>query len=51
LLGQVTAFLPTGLLIVPRHPPHGRFEPIKDPADLEQRRAAIHATLTARGVI
>jgi UTP--glucose-1-phosphate uridylyltransferase len=51
LVGQITAFLPTGLLVVPRHPPLGRFEPIKDPADLDQRRESIRANLLARGVL
>jgi UTP--glucose-1-phosphate uridylyltransferase len=51
LLGEVTAYLPTGLLVVPRHPPEGRFEPIKEPEDLERRRDAIRAILSSRGVI
>jgi UTP--glucose-1-phosphate uridylyltransferase len=51
LVGEVTAFLPTGLLVVPRHPPESRFQPIKDPADLEHRRGAIRDILRARGVI
>ena len=51
LLGEVTAHLPTGLLVVPRHPPEGRFEPIKEPEDLERRRDAIRATLASRGVL
>ena len=29
LVGQVTAFVPTGLVVVPRHAPLGRFEPIR----------------------
>jgi UTP--glucose-1-phosphate uridylyltransferase len=51
LLGEVTAHLPTGLLVVPRHPPEGRFEPIKEPEDLARRREAIRATLISRGVL
>ena len=51
LLGEITAFLPTSLLVVPRHAPHGRFEPIKDPGDLERRRDSIRSSLAARGVI
>jgi UTP--glucose-1-phosphate uridylyltransferase len=51
LVGEVTAFLSTGLLVVPRHPPEGRFQPIKDPGDLEQRRDAIRVSLRERGVI
>ena len=51
LVGQVTAYVPTGLVVVPRHPPLGRFEPIKDPGDLEKRRESIRANLVARGVL
>jgi UTP--glucose-1-phosphate uridylyltransferase len=51
LLGEVTAHLPTGLLVVPRHPPEGRFEPIKEPEDLERRREGIRAILASRGVV
>jgi UTP--glucose-1-phosphate uridylyltransferase len=51
LVGQVTAFVPTGLVVVPRHPPLGRFEPIKDPGDLDRRRESIRANLVARGVL
>ena len=51
LLGEITAYLPTGLLVVPRHPPEGRFEPVKEPEDLEKRREEIRATLASRGVL
>ena len=51
LLGELTAHLPTGVLVVPRHPPDGRFEAIKEPDDLEKRREAIRATLVSRGVL
>jgi UTP--glucose-1-phosphate uridylyltransferase len=51
LLGELTAHLPTGLLVVPRHPPDGRFEPIKEPDDLARRRQAIRATLVDRGLL
>ena len=51
LLGEVTAHLPSGLLVVPRHPPEGRFEPIKEPEDLERRRGAIREILGNRGVL
>ena len=51
LVGQVTAFVPTALVVVPRHPPLGRFEPIKDPGDLDKRRDSIRANLVARGVL
>jgi hypothetical protein len=36
---------------VPRHPPDGRFEPIKEPDDLARRRQAIRATLVDRGLL
>jgi UTP--glucose-1-phosphate uridylyltransferase len=51
LMGELTAHLSTGLLVVPRHPPDGRFEPIKEPEDLARRRGAIRATLESRGVL
>ncbi len=51
LLGEVTAHLPTGLLVVPRHPPDGRFEPIKEPEDLERRREGIRTILASRQVV
>lgn len=51
LLGQVTAFLPTSLLVVPRHGPESRFAPIKEPGDLERSRAHIRRTLELRGVV
>ena len=51
LVGQVTAFVPTALVVVPRQPPLGRFEPIKDPGDLDKRRESIRANLVARGVL
>ncbi len=46
LVGQLTAFLPSHFLEVPR----GRFLPVKDPEELEQRRAEIEALLRDRGI-
>jgi len=46
LVGQLTAFLPSHFLEVPR----GRFLPVKDPEELELRRPAIDAVLRARGI-
>ena len=46
LVGQLTAFLPSHFLIVPR----GRFLPVKDPEELEARRADIAALLQANGL-
>jgi UTP--glucose-1-phosphate uridylyltransferase len=51
LVGELTAFLPSGFLIVPRHGPESRFEPVKDPEELAARRAGIAELLTARGVL
>ncbi len=47
LVGQLTAFLPSHFLIVPR----GRFLPVKDPEELEARRADIVALLRAYGIL
>jgi UTP--glucose-1-phosphate uridylyltransferase len=46
LVGQLTAFLPSQFLEVPR----GRFLPVKDPEELELRRPEIEALLRARGI-
>lgn len=51
LVGQLTAFLPTHFLEVPRNGPEGRFQPVKDPEELEHRRADIEEILRARGVL
>ncbi len=51
LVGQLTAFLPTHFLEVPRNGPDGRFQPVKDPDELEHRRANIEEILRARGVL
>ncbi len=51
LVGQVTAFVDSGFLEVPRSGADGRFQPVKDPSELEQRRPEIRELLTARGVI
>jgi UTP--glucose-1-phosphate uridylyltransferase len=51
LVGQLTAFLPSHYLRVERSGPNGRFAPVKDPAELEQRRPEIRAALSARGVL
>jgi UTP--glucose-1-phosphate uridylyltransferase len=46
LVGQLTAFVPSHFLEVPR----GRFLPVKDPDELEARRPEIEALLRARGI-
>jgi UTP--glucose-1-phosphate uridylyltransferase len=51
LVGQITAFLPTAFLRVERSGPDGRFQPVKDPEELGERRSEIRALLRARGVL
>jgi UTP--glucose-1-phosphate uridylyltransferase len=51
LVGELTSFLPSTFLVVPRQPPNGRFQPAKDPQELERGRPAIRAILQKRGVI
>lgn len=51
LVGQLTAFSPSAFLQVERSGTDGRFQPVKDPDELEARRPEIRALLQARGVI
>ncbi len=51
LVGELTAFLPSSFLLVERTGPDGRFLPVKDPEELERRRAGIVEALSARGVL
>jgi UTP--glucose-1-phosphate uridylyltransferase len=51
LVGQLTAFLPSHFLEVPRGGSDGRFQPVKDPEELEHRRGDIEAILRAHGII
>lgn len=51
LVGQLTAFLPSAFLRVPRDGDASRFLPVKDPAELEARRSVIEAALSSRGAI
>lgn len=51
LVGQLTAFLPSAFLRVPRDGEASRFLPVKDPAELDARRSVIEAALAARGAI
>lgn len=51
LVGELTAFLPTQALAVTREGPDGRFMPVKDPPELEARRAAIEELLRQRGAL
>jgi UTP--glucose-1-phosphate uridylyltransferase len=51
LVGELTAFLPMLALGVSREGPDGRFMPVKDPPELEARRAAIEGLLEQRGAL
>lgn len=51
LVGELSAFLPTTMVVVERSGPDGRFQPVKDPAELERRRPDIAAILEARNII
>ena len=47
LYNELSAFLPTTYLEVPRRGPRGRFLPIKTPEDLEQAQDDLRAMLSA----
>jgi UTP--glucose-1-phosphate uridylyltransferase len=51
LFGEITAFVPSHFLHVDRDGPDGRFQPVKTPEELAQRRDAIAGILQARGVL
>lgn len=51
LVGELTAFLPTHFLEVPRTGLDGRFQPVKDPDELGDRRHEIEAILRARRML
>jgi UTP--glucose-1-phosphate uridylyltransferase len=51
LVGELTAFLRSQFVVVDRHGDDARFQPAKDPEELERRQAEIRAALSARGVI
>lgn len=51
LVGELSAFLTTTMAVVQRDGADGRFQPVKDPAELERRRPAIREILETRGVI
>ncbi|MXY01468.1 MAG: hypothetical protein F4190_00190 [Acidimicrobiales bacterium] len=50
LIGELSAFAETALLLVERDGPDGRFQPVKDPAELEARRPEITRILSGRGI-
>ncbi|MGH2977412.1 MAG: UTP--glucose-1-phosphate uridylyltransferase [Gaiellaceae bacterium] len=45
LVNELSAFLPTTYLLVPRHGPRSRFVPVKTPEDLEQARPLLRELL------
>ena len=47
LYHEITLFVPTTCLVVPRSGPRGRFFPIKTPADLERSRDVLREMLAA----
>jgi UTP--glucose-1-phosphate uridylyltransferase len=51
LVGELTAFLPTHFVEVPRSGPDGRFQPMKDPEEMRARLPEIEAILRARRVL
>jgi UTP--glucose-1-phosphate uridylyltransferase len=51
LVGQLTAFLPTHFLEVPRGGNDGRFQPVKDPEEMQQRLPEITEILRARRIV
>lgn len=51
LVGELTAFLPTTFLRVPRYGVEGRFQPAKDPDELAKRQPDIERVMKACGVL
>ena len=51
LIGELSAFVDTTMLLVDRDGPDGRFQPVKNPGELAARRREITDILAARGVI
>ncbi|WP_419944256.1 UTP--glucose-1-phosphate uridylyltransferase [Candidatus Poriferisodalis sp.] len=50
LIGELSAFVDTTMLWVDREGPDGRFQPVKDPQELEARRPEIARILAGRGI-
>lgn len=48
LVNELSAFLPTTYLLVPREGPESRFVPVKTPEDLEQARPLLRDLLSTR---
>jgi len=51
LVGQLTAFLPSHFLEVPRSGAQGRFQPVKDPEEMQQRLPEITQILRAKQIL
>ena len=51
LVGELSAFMPTTMVVVERNGVDGRFQPVKDPAELERRRPDIAKILEGRGIL
>lgn len=51
LVGELSAFVPTAMVVVERDGRDGRFQPVKDPAELERRRPQIREILEYRGLL
>jgi UTP--glucose-1-phosphate uridylyltransferase len=51
LVGELTAFLESAFLRVERHGPDARFQPIKEPDDMDKERPNIVKALKARGCL
>jgi UTP--glucose-1-phosphate uridylyltransferase len=51
LVGELSAFLSCACLEVPRDGEDGRFQPAKDPEELERRKPQIERILRARGIL
>lgn len=51
IVNEVTRWVDAQFLVVPRTGDHGRFQPVKDPAELDRRRSDIVEILTARGIL
>ena len=50
LVGELSAFLSCACVEVPREGTDGRFQPVKDPEELDRRRPEIERILKARGI-
>ncbi len=51
LVGELSAFMPCGFIQIARDGEDARFQPVKNPAELESRQQEIRLALKARGVL